>query len=159
MRQEEQDRLLRTAQRGKLLGYADIWELRTTFYSQLRVGTTDEESIAASHILARSEPRTSLWYIGSIITDPELRAKRPTAGAIAFARICNVLPGFFRAYSPFPAKVLGVGSSAFGKKLLTRWGFSPVESHPRAIDLRPRFEKHMNDPRDAEALHLGRREV
>ena len=144
---------------GKLLGYADVWELPPEFYSRLRVGTIDEESIAANYILNRSDQRSSLWYIGSIITDPELRAARPVAGAMAFASICNVLPSFFRVHSEFPAKILGVGSSAFGKKLLTRWGFSPVERDPMAIDLRPRFEKVMNLPRDADALRLGRAEV
>ena len=142
----------------KLIGYADVWELPTDFYSALRVGNIDEESIASSFILDRSDKRSSLWYIGSIITNPELRATRPVAGAIAFASICNVLPTFFRAHSEFPAKILGVGSSPFGKKLLTRWGFLPVKSDLRAIDLRPRFEKSLNHPQDADALLLGRAE-
>jgi hypothetical protein len=142
-----------------LLGYADVWELPVEFYSRLRVGTIDEESIAASCILGESDPRSSLWYIGSIIIDPEVRRARPVAGAIAFASICNALPTFFQAHSHFPAKILGVGSSPFGKKLLTRWGFSPVANDPNAIDLRPRFEKSMSAPTDADDLYLGRREA
>jgi hypothetical protein len=145
--------------KDKLIGYADVWELPKDFYSKLRVGTIDEESIAAPLVLARSDDRSSLWYIGSIITDPDLRANRPVAGAMTFASICNVLPSFFRLHSEFPARVLGVGSSAFGKKLLTRWGFMPVKSDPKAIDLRPRFEKLMKRPQDTDALRLGRAEV
>ena len=140
-----------------LVGYADVWELPTDFYSKLRGGTIDEESIAAQHILARSEPRSGLWYIGSIITDPKLRRERPTGAALAFVSICNVLPVFFQTYSEFPAKILGVGSSSFGKKLLTRWGFDPVERDLNAIDLRPRFEKTMSHSNDADALYFGRR--
>lgn len=146
-------------QETRLIGYADVWELSSDFYSKLRVGTIDEESLAAEHILGRTDERSSLWYIGSIITDPEIRAARPVAGAMAFASICNVLPEFFREHSKFPAKILGVGSSTFGKKLLTRWGFSPVTSDGLAIDLRPRFEKSMKLPIDADALRLGRAEA
>lgn len=76
-----------------------------------------------------------------------------------FASICNVLPDFFRSNSKFPANILGVGSSSFGKKLLTRWGFSPVKLDHNAIDHRPHFEKLMQLPSDADAFHLGRREV
>lgn len=143
----------------KLVGYADVWELPVDFYNKLRIGTIDEESIDAAYVLSRSEVRSSHWYIGSIITDPDLRASRPVAGAMAFASICNVLPHFFRAYSEFPAKILGVGSSSFGKKLLSKWGFNSVESDPYAIDLRPRFEKSLLMPTDSDAFHLGRKEV
>jgi hypothetical protein len=142
-----------------LVGYADIWELPSDFYSKLKNGTIDEESIAAKYILSRSDQRSSLWYIGSIITDPSLRASRPIAAALAFTSICNVLPSFFSINSHFPAKVLGVGSSQFGKKLLTKWGFSPVSSAPNAIDLRPRFEITLDAPENADAFHLGRKLV
>lgn len=142
-----------------LVGYADIWQLPSDFYSKLKIGTIDEESIAAKYILSGLDQRSSLWYIGSIITDPSLRASRPMAAALAFTSICNVLPSFFRSNSQFPAKVLGVGSSQFGKKLLTRWGFAPVSSAPNAIDLRPRFEITLNVPKNADAFHLGRKLV
>lgn len=144
---------------SSLVGYADVWELPRDFYSKLRVGTIDEESIAQQYILSRTDQRSGLWYIGSIITDPKVRQSRPIAGALAFAGICNVLPNFFCQYTDFPAKVLGVGSSPFGKKLLTRWGFSSVKCDPRAIDIRPRFEKIMRCPKDANDLHLGRKET
>lgn len=140
-----------------LVGYADVWELPYDFYSDLRIGTVSEESIAEQFVLSRSDNRSRLWYIGSIITNPRIRRDRPISGALAFAAICNVLPSFFQQHTDFPAKVLGVGSSDFGKKLLTRWGFSPVERDRRAIDLRPRFEKTMTNHRDADDLHIGRR--
>lgn len=143
----------------KLVGYADVWELPIDFYSKLRVGIIDEESIADQYILSRSQFRTNLWYIGSIITDPQIRQKQPIVGAFAFASICNALPNFFHEYSEFPAKILGVGSSPFGKKLLTRWGFSPVNSDSNAIDLRPRFEKIVEKPDDVDVFYLARRKI
>jgi len=144
---------------SSLVGYADVWELPEDFYSMLRVGIIDEESIAERYILSRSDSRSGLWYIGSIITDPQIRLERPVGAALAFASICSALPGFFQNYSKFPARILGVGSSPFGKKLLERWGFAAVARDENAIDLRPRFEKVMERPRDADALHLGRREI
>lgn len=140
---------------GSLQAYADVWELSPDFYSGLSSGLIDEESLSADYILGRFQARTSLWYIGSIITNPARRAERPTASAIAFAAICNALPNFFRGHSEFPARVLGVGSSPFGKKLLSRWGFEPVVPAIGAIDLRPRFEKRMVMPSDADSLSLG----
>ena len=137
---------------GKLIGYADIWELQPDFYSMLKSGTIDEESIAAKYVLGRTEPRTGLWYIGSIITDPKMRLEHPIGAAFVFRSICNALPQFFQEHSVFPAKILGVGSSAFGKKLLARWGFKRVDSDPNAIDFRPRFEKNMTKPSDADTL-------
>lgn len=144
---------------SSLLGYADVWELDRDFYRGLRGGAIAEESLAKQYILGRSDAQSGLWYIGSIITEPALRRDRPVRAALAFAAICNVLPYFFRNHTPFPSKVLGVGSSTFGKKLLTRWGFEPVVRDERAIDLRPRFEKSMTKPQDADSLYLGRHEI
>lgn len=142
---------------SQLIGYADVWELEADFYDKLLTGVADEESLDKSNVLNRTEARTGLWYIGSIITDPKLRIKKSNRAAFAFVAICNAIPQFFKNHSIYPAKVLGVGSSDFGKKLLTKWGFEPIQHDENAIDLRPRFEKTMLVPEDADSLYLCRK--
>lgn len=142
----------------RLVGYADLWQLEKSFYAALRIGTVDEEALAEEHVLAASEVQTRCWYIGSIITSPALRSANPVVAAFLFAEICNMLPDFFRQSSHIPCVVLGVGSSSFGKKLLRRWSFTPVEADKNAIDLRPRFERRLDSIADASCFHLGRQQ-
>lgn len=132
-----------------LLGYVDVWELQPNFYAQLRSGAVSEESISAHNMLSLSDHRSSLWYIGSIITNPAMRAKSPHTGALVFESLCRVVAQFFHAQSNFPLKILGVGSSPFGRKLLDKWGFNPLVVVNGAKDTRPRFEKLMIRPSEA----------
>jgi hypothetical protein len=143
-------------QEDELLAYADVWQLTTDFYERLRVGVIDEESIEARHILSCTDVCTGLWYVGSMIVNPALRQNKPTRAALAFASLCNALPGVFKQHSTFPARVLGVGSSAFGSKLMKKWGFEPVQADAHAIDLRPRMEKTLQNAEAANIFGMTR---
>ncbi len=143
-------------QEDELLAYADVWQLTKDFYERLRVGVIDEESIEARDILSCTDDCTGLWYVGSMIVNPALRQKQPTRAALAFASLCNALPGIFKIHSPFPARVLGVGSSAFGSKLMKKWGFGPVQADVHAIDLRPRMEKTLQSAEAANIFGMAR---
>jgi hypothetical protein len=134
---------------NKLLGYADVWQLELGFYSRLRVGLIDEESLAASVILSSSDAPSGLWYVGSMICEAEFRKTGGLAAALLFAKLCSYLPIFFARQPKYPASVLGVGSSSFGEKLLCRWAFTPVLAANNAIDIRPRYEKTLRSASDA----------
>ncbi len=125
---------------GVLLGYADVWQLQTKFYDRLVLGVSAEEEIAPEHILRVENEGSSCWYIGSIITRPTLRQEREMKAALVFSKICNEISNHF-SNTLCPARILGVGSTVFGNKLLRRHGFLPVTPSPIAIDLRPRYEK------------------
>ena len=140
----------------ELLAYADVWQLTKDFYERLRTGLIDEESIETRDILSCTDSPTGLWYVGSMIVQPALRQKQPTRAAMAFATLCSALPGVFKKNSPFPARVLGVGSSAFGGKLMHKWGFEHVMADQQAIDLRPRMEKILQTPEATQIFDMGR---
>ena len=140
-----------------LLGYADVWQLTSDFYERLKVGVIDEESIHERDILSPTDTVTGLWYVGSMIVSPVLRQEQPTRAALAFASLCGALPEVFKNHGPFPARLLGVGSSQFGCKLMKKWGFAPVAADEQAIDLRPRMEKIMLTQEDANIFDLGRK--
>lgn len=138
------------ARSGKrLLGYADLWQLSPSFYAGLKIGEIDEESLSVSSVLATNDQPSGLWYVGSMICEAEYRKSSGLAGALLFAEICNYLPKFFSMQSRYPASILGVGSSSFGEKLLTKWAFSPVMKSNSAIDHRPRYEKTLFCANDA----------
>lgn len=140
----------------QLLAYADMWQLTKDFYERLRTGVIDEESIQARDILSCTDTPTGQWYVGSMIVEPALRQNQPTRAALAFASLCSALPGVFKKHSPFPARVLGVGSSAFGCKLMQKWGFEPVAADDEAIDLRPKMEKILQTPEATQIFAMGR---
>ena len=123
----------------KLVGYADVWQLQERFYNQLLYGVRAEEEIYADCVLSKNEPDTGYWYIGSIITDPTFRMNCAYQAAQTFSEILRQAYVYFEKVRP-PAKVMGVGSTEFGKKLLGQHGFKPITPSPKAIDLRPRFE-------------------
>lgn len=142
---------------SKLIAYADVWELNSDFYSKLKIGEELEESLSHHHIIAPKDEKSGKWYIGSIITAPDFRREHPSAAALAFVAICNALPRFFACQKKYPATVLGVGSSAFGQRLLSRWEFESIQRSERAIDLRPRFEKGLASTHSAECFRIGRK--
>ncbi len=139
-----------------LLGYADVWQLTPDFYERLKVGVIDEESIHERDILSPTDTVTGLWYVGSMIVSPTLRQEQPTKAAMVFAKLCGALPDIFKNHGPFPARLLGVGSSQFGCKLMKKWGFAPVAADEQAIDLRPRMEKTMLTAEDANIFDMRR---
>lgn len=140
-----------------LLGYADVWQLTPDFYERLKVGVIDEESIHERDILSPADTVTGLWYVGSMIVSPVLRREQPTKAALVFASLCAALPAVFKNHGPFPARLLGVGSSQFGCKLMKKWGFAAVAPDEQAIDMRPRMEKIMLSAEDANIFDMGRR--
>lgn len=142
---------------GLLLGYADVWQLSCDFYDRLKVGVIDEESIQERDILSPADTVTGLWYVGSMIVSPALRREQPTKAALTFASLCGALPSVFKNHGPFPARLLGVGSSEFGCKIMKKWGFAPVVADERAIDLRPRMEKIMLTAEDANIFDMTRK--
>lgn len=142
---------------GVLLGYADVWQLTPDFYARLKVGVIDEESIHERDILSPTDPVTGLWYVGSMIVSPELRREHPTKAALVFASLCGALPAVFKNHGPFPARLLGVGSSGFGCKIMKKWGFAAVVADEMAIDLRPRMEKIMLTAEDANIFDMTRK--
>lgn len=127
---------------GQLLGYADVWQLHAPFYESLASGVCAEEEIAPDHILRIENEGSGCWYIGSIITRPALRQEREMKAALVFSKICDEISNHFED-TKRPSRILGVGSTVFGNKLLRRHGFMPVTASPLAIDLRPRYEKSL----------------
>lgn len=142
---------------GALVGYADVWQLRNDFYEGLKAGLIEEEALDSTAVLPETETGSNLWYIGSMIIEAEFRKKSPVAAAFTFAALSNSLPNFFREKSEFPAKVLGVGSSPFGQKLLNKWQCTAITEHRNAIDHRPRFEKSLNRLGDEDCFYITRR--
>lgn len=133
---------------GRLIGYADLWQLKASFYKVMVSGIMAEEQIMNYQIVGREDPPSARWYVGSVITCPDLREVNHVRSAQVFMKLFHELYSVLLS-TPYPAKVMGVGSSAFGEKLLERHGFVRVEPTAGAIDLRPRFEKSL------EALELS----
>ena len=140
---------------SSLVGYADLWQLESSFYKGLKSGLIFEESLDAEHILTISDPPSLCWYLGSVITEPALRQfhSHSIKAALVLARISAQLPGIFKGQQ-FPAKMLGVASSDAGKKLLAKWEFLPIKRHESAIDFRPRYEKNMITADDSACFSL-----
>ena len=92
-----------------------------------------------------------------MIVSPDLRQEKLARAALAFASLCGAVPEVFKNHGPFPARLLGVGSSQFGCKLMKKWGFAAVAADEQAIDLRPRMEKIMLSAEDANIFDMGRR--
>lgn len=136
---------------NKFIAAYDFYSLAPDFYEGLRNGTVAEEQLCASAIIPRSPdlPSKNNWYIASIVSDPnsELRGE-------AFKKLVRTAQRLKFGMSEKESVVLGVGSSAFGKTLLSDWGFEPVQPSSLAIDLRPRFEKTLVQPKDIFSLHL-----
>jgi hypothetical protein len=103
------------------------------------VGVIDEESIHECDILSPTDAVTGLCYVGSMIVSFALRQEQPTKAAMGFANLCGALPDIFKNHGPFPARLLGVGSSQFGCKRMKKWGFAAVAPDGQVIDLRPRM--------------------
>jgi hypothetical protein len=138
---EKNDTGLICAMEGdKLLGYADSWQLQSRFYNELVYGIRAEEEICSEYILTPNDLGTGYWYVGSVITDPFLRSSSTYKAAQVFSEILRQTYLYFEDIK-LPAKVMGVGSTEFGKNLLVHHGFKPVLASSQAIDLRPRFEK------------------
>ncbi len=141
-----------------LIGYADLWQLQSHFYSRLRTGEADEESLAEQHVLSPADARSDAWYVGSMIISEQFRSANRIASVSAFTEICRQLPKILHRHSNFPASILGVGSicvgedSSFGAKLFTSWGFAPVVAAEHAIDTRPRYEKQLRMMSDTECF-------
>ncbi len=140
--------LMTVCEGGVLLGYADVWPLQLDFYAALRLGLVFEESLAASVILPPSAPAAH-FYIGSMISDPVLRRDNPDKARRVFAQLRAQLARYFAGLVHYPVMVLGVGSSDKGKSILARWGFEPVQAVAAAVDLRPRFERGLTNPKGA----------
>lgn len=121
------------------MGYADLW-LKAMFYKVLLAGDIAEEQFDYYQIITRNKPGSGLWYVGSVITSPELRTHNFVKSAYVFKSLFNEIYSALVA-TPYPARVMGVGSSEFGKKLLHRHGFELIEPSLTAKDLRPRYEK------------------
>lgn len=124
----------------RLVGYADLWQLQRNFYELLLVGECTEEEICAGFILDHRTERSNCWYVGSIITEPGMRENRPVKAAQVFHKIFELIYGILLS-SPVPARIMGVGSTPFGSRLMNRHGFQPIGASFKARDLRPRFEK------------------
>jgi hypothetical protein len=139
---------------GKLLGYTDIWQLKLDFYEFLRTRTIGDESLSEQDILSDNEPPTASWYIGSIMTERDLRKQSPNSTKHIFTQLCNKLPNFFQCNSTFPARLLSLSVSPLGKKLSVKWGFSPIITTPNKNNIQIRVEKIMHAPSDANSLYL-----
>jgi hypothetical protein len=116
-----------------------------------------KKSIHERDILSPADTLTGLRYVGSMIVSPDLRQEKPARAALAFASLCGAVPEVFKNHGPFPARLLGVGSSEIGCKLMKKWGFVSVAPDEQAIDLRPRMEKIMLTQEDANIFDLGRK--
>lgn len=125
---------------GKLIGYADLWQLHRTFYELLRNGEAAEEEICAGYIINSRTEKSGCWYVGSIITEPGMREQRSVKAAQVFFKIYQQIYDIVLA-SPVPARVMGVGSTEFGATLMGKHKFFAVTPSVKARDLRPRFEK------------------
>lgn len=139
MIEKNRDGMLCIFEDGDLIAYADIWQLETGFYEELRSGRISEEEIRAKHILARGDKPSERWYVGSIITSPVIRSLNPEKGNNTFQKIYTAILGFSSAFGE-NYKIFGVASSPFGEKLLSRFHFRRTEPARDAIDMRPRFE-------------------
>jgi hypothetical protein len=128
--------------RNVLVGYADLWQLRKSFYNLLRSGQMTEEQVLYYQIVGEGETPSARWYVGSMITSPELRQSNQVRSAFVFNKMFQSLYDVLLA-TQYPAKVMGVGSSEFGEKILMRHGFERITAAPTAVDLRPRFEKSL----------------
>jgi hypothetical protein len=124
----------------KLVGYTDVWQLQTRFYDELLCGVKAEEEICSDFVLSKNDANTGCWYIGSVITDAFFRENSPYRSAQTFSEILRQAYLYFDKVNP-PAKVMGVGSTVFGRKLLDNHGFKPVVPSSQATDLRPRYQK------------------
>jgi hypothetical protein len=135
---------------GKLFGYADLWAIENNLYDQLKTGFILEEAVPCSALLSSSQTGTAInWYIGSIITDPQLRNYSPNISRDAFRAIRYAIGDFFEKLPQYPAEVLAVGSSKKGRDLLTRWDFKPVKMMINAPDSRPRYILQLSNANDA----------
>jgi hypothetical protein len=131
-----------------LLGYADVWPLTVDFYNELRLGLAFEESLSPTVIVPQLKPAAH-FYIGSLITDPLLRRDSPDQARCVFAQLRAELSAYFSGLGVYPATVLGVGSSAKGQGMLSRWGFEAVLRSTVALDLRPRYERRLSSSKEA----------
>ena len=139
----------------ELIGYIDIWQLASAYYADLRLGNIYEESLCSDFIRSSDDVPTYMWYIGSLIVSPKLRKESPAKSSLVFASLWNALPRFIKARAEFPSHLLGVGSSSFGQKLMTRCGFAPVTAAATAIDLRPRYEARIFQPSDVDKFFIA----
>lgn len=129
---------------GQLLGYADVWQLKSRFYNELLYGIKAEEEICTDYVLSKTDEGTGYWYVGSVITDSTFRQIHTVKAAHTFSEIFKQVYQILNNVK-VPAKIMGVGSTDFGRKLLARHGFEPVASSPQAIDFRLRYEKTLFD--------------
>ena len=129
---------------GQLLGYADVWQLKPRFYNEMLYGVKSEEEICSEYVLSNEDEGTGYWYVGSVITDSTFRRIHTVKAAHTFSEIFKQVYQMLNSVK-VPAKIMGVGSTDFGRKLLARHGFELVAASPQATDFRPRYEKTLFD--------------
>ncbi len=131
-----------------LVAYTDIWSVQDDFFRKLKAGLETEEDIPAEVFCSFDAP-SSHWYVGSIITNPEIRAVNPRLAHAAFREVGRLFARFFSIRERLPLEVMGVASSSTGARILDLWRFSPVDKDVNAIDHRPRYVKQIRTPFDA----------
>jgi hypothetical protein len=126
----------------RLVGYCDFWQLTTGFYASLLTGESAEEEICAAYVLSADESPTKCWYFGSIIIDEKYRSDTALSrGRTSVAwQIMEIIRAFFDD-APDNTRILAVGSTDFGKHVLVKNYFQPVNKSPNAKDHRPRYQK------------------
>lgn len=135
-----------------LVGYIDIWQLKADAYTELSTGMMLEEEIPTSAIDGDFLSGSNLWYVGSIITSPQVRLKSKIASGRIFLEICKSMTLFFQSINKYPITLLGVGSSEVGRHLVTKWGFDKVQMNDARIDTRQRYQLLMTDRESCEVF-------
>ena len=135
----------------KLVAACDFYSLTPDIYDAIRLGLVAEEKINANVVVTQTPETQSKnhWYMASIVSDPHSEQRGE-----AFKKIIRTAQRTIFGMSEKESTVLGVGSSEFGKKLLRDWGFEEVNADRSAIDLRPRFEKRLDHPKDIFSLEI-----
>ena len=139
----------------EIVAYSDVWSLETEFYERLKRGIEPEETLEPDCIRSSFASHEPNYYVGSVIVSPRLRSAQPARSAVIFREITAGIGALLKQHAAFPARMLGVGFSPLGEKLLRHFGFTPVSRAADAVDHRPRFEKCMLAAANADCFMLA----
>lgn len=107
----------------RILGFVDVWPLRTEVFMKLQSGELREEDIHDGWIDSRASGDLKHWYFGGVMVDPRLvRSRRLRLAREVFHSISLEL---FHKFSEtrLPCDLLGICSTTNGRTAAIRWDF------------------------------------
>jgi hypothetical protein len=145
----------------ELVGYLDLWQLKSDFFERLQLGLELEESISSEVIFPSERRLSGLWYVGSVICKYTIEriAGTDARSAFVFSALIRELGIHFGSSHHMPSNLISVGSKVIGVKALKKWGFQLVQIDDHAVDIRPRYTKALENSNDSSVFFLRRRSV